>query len=92
MGEGDMPIEDMINALRSINFEGYLSLEWVKRWAPYLQDAGIIFPNYINYMSAYTGRRSGSDVLIDDLRGQGKYIWQKNMLIDLTFPQVLDRV
>ena len=92
MGEGDMPIEDMINALRSINFEGYLSLEWVKRWAPYLQDAGIIFPNYINYMSAYTGRISGSDTLIDDLRGKGKYIWQKNMLIDLTFPQVLDRV
>ena len=92
MGEGDMPIEEMINALRSINFEGYLSLEWVKRWAPYLQDAGIIFPNYINYMSAYTGRISGSDTLIDDLRGKGKYIWQKNMLIDLTFPQVLDRV
>ncbi len=92
MGEGDMPIEEMINALRSINFEGYLSLEWVKRWAPYLQDAGIIFPNFINCMSAFTGRRSGSDVLIDDLRGKGKYIWQKNMLIDLTFPQVLDRV
>lgn len=92
MGEGDMPIDDMIFALSSINFEGYLSLEWVKRWAPYLQDAGIVFPNYINYMSRYTGKTSSNDNLIDDLRGQGKYIWQKNMLIDLTFPQVLDRV
>ncbi|MBO5869489.1 MAG: AMP-binding protein [Clostridia bacterium] len=92
MGEGDMPIEEMIRALGSINFEGYLSLEWVKRWAPYLQDAGIIFPNYVNYMARFVGRKFGSDMLIDDLRGQGKYIWQKNMLIDLTFPQVLDRV
>ena len=92
MGEGDMPIEEAINALTSINFEGYLSLEWVKRWAPYLQDAGIIFPNYVNYMSAFTGRASGSNLLIDDLRGQGKYIWPKNNLIDLTFPQVLDKV
>ncbi len=92
MGEGDMPIEDMIRALGSINFDGYLSLEWVKRWAPYLQDAGIIFPNYVNYMSRFIGRSYGANTLIDDLRGQGKYIWQKNMLIDLTFPQVLDRV
>ena len=92
MGEGDMPIEDMIRALGSINFEGYLSLEWVKRWAPYLQDAGIIFPNYVNYMSGFTGHSFGADTLIDDLRGNGKYIWPKNMLIDLTFPQVLDRV
>ena len=92
MGEGDMPIKEMIQALASINFEGYFSLEWVKRWAPYLQDAGIIFPNYVNYMSDFSGRSNSGDVLQTDLRGQGKYIWQKNMLIDLTFPQVLDRV
>ncbi|MBE6692966.1 MAG: AMP-dependent synthetase [Ruminococcaceae bacterium] len=92
MGEGDMPIEEAINALTSINFEGYLSLEWVKRWAPYLQDAGIIFPNYVNYMSAFTGRSTNNNHLIDDLRGKGKYIWPKNNLIDLTFPQVLDKV
>ncbi len=92
MGEGDMPIADAINALRSINFEGYLSLEWVKRWAPYLQDAGIIFPNYVNYMSSYVGKTSGGDTLISDLRGNGKYVWPKNTLIDLTFPQVLDKM
>ena len=27
-------------ALRSINYEGYISLEWVKRWMPDLSDAG----------------------------------------------------
>ncbi len=31
MGEGDLPIDDIILALRSINFEGYISLEWLKR-------------------------------------------------------------
>ena len=92
MGEGDMPISDMIGALGSINYEGYITLEWVKRWAPYLQDAGIVFPHFIDYMSRFTGRRRLDDTLIDDLRGEGKYIWQKNMLIDLTFPQVLDKV
>ncbi|MBO4453168.1 MAG: AMP-binding protein [Clostridia bacterium] len=92
MGEGDMPIVDMINSLNSINYEGYITLEWVKRWAPDLEDAGIVFPHYVNYMSRFTGRRVYGEQLFDDLRGKGKYIWQKNMLIDLTFPQVLDRV
>lgn len=39
MGEGDMPIESMIRALRSVNYEGYISLEWVKNTAPELQAA-----------------------------------------------------
>jgi len=32
LGEGDLPIDDIMMALRSINYEGYISLEWVKRW------------------------------------------------------------
>ena len=42
MGEGDLPVKSVIDALRSINYEGYVSLEWVKRWAPGLEDAGIV--------------------------------------------------
>ena len=34
MGEGDLPMDAMMRALRSINYEGYVSLEWVKRYAP----------------------------------------------------------
>ncbi len=45
MGEGDLPVDDMMLALRSINYDGYISLEWVKRWADDLDDAGVVFPN-----------------------------------------------
>lgn len=31
MGEGDLPIREMMRALQSICYEGYVSLEWVKR-------------------------------------------------------------
>jgi len=50
MGEGDLPIDEMMMALRSINYDGYVSLEWVKRWAADLDDAGVVFPNFANYM------------------------------------------
>jgi fatty-acyl-CoA synthase len=41
MGEGDMPVDDIMMALRSINYDGFVSLEWVKRWAADLDDAGL---------------------------------------------------
>ena len=92
MGEGDMPVEQMIRALRSVNYEGYLSLEWVKYAAPDLQSAGIVFPHYANYMAQFFEGDMTSRRLQDNARKTGKYVWPKNTLIDLTFPQVLDRM
>lgn len=92
MGEGDLPIDDMMAALRSINYEGYISLEWVKRWAADLDDAGVVFPNFASYMEQYLHKSTSRNRLFDNLRKTGKYIWEKDTLIDLTFPQVLDRV
>lgn len=92
MGEGDLPIPEMALALKSINYTGYITLEWVKRWAPDLEDAGIVFPQYVHYMSQFTGKGKSIGNLISNSRGDGQYIWEKNTLLDLTFPQVLDRV
>ncbi len=92
MGEGDLPIDDMMRALRSINYDGFISLEWVKRWAPDLDDAGVVFPNFAEYMSRYTEKSAVKGRLYENNAKTGKYIWEKDSLIDLTFSQVLDRV
>ena len=49
----DLPIDAMMRALRSINYEGYVSLEWLKRYGPDLSDPGIVFPHYANFMNQY---------------------------------------
>lgn len=92
MGEGDLPMDDIMLALRSINFDGYITLEWLKKYAPDLEDAGIVFPSFVNFMDQYLENGSTGTRLQDDNRHQGKYIWPKETLIDLTFPQVLDRI
>ena len=92
MGEGDLPLDDMMNALRSINYEGYVSLEWVKRWSADLSDAGIVFPQFANYMSRFLTSGAARGRLFKNRAGTGQFIWEKDTLIDLTFPQVLDRV
>lgn len=90
MGEGDIPIADMLEELKKIGYFGYVTLEWVKKWADYLCDAGIVFPQFAQYMAGY--RRKHKHPLQDNNTKTGKYVWPKERLIDYTFPQVLDRM
>ncbi len=93
VGEGDLPpMAEYMKALRSLNYDGYLSLEWLKQYAPNLTEAGIVFPHYVNFMSPFLGASANASRLQTNLRGDGHYVWEKNQLIDLTFPQVLDRM
>jgi len=92
IGEGDIPLHDIMLALKSINYEGYITLEWVKRWNAELTDAGVIFPKFVDFMEAYTSSLRSNSRLQDNISGTGKYVWPKETLIDLTFPQVLDRM
>ncbi len=50
MGYGEIPVSDTIDALKSIDYDGFVSLEWVKRWKPDLQEPGIVFAHFASYM------------------------------------------
>ncbi len=90
MGEGDMPLHEMLSSLQKIGYDGYISLEWVKRWSRDLYAAGIVFPQFAKYMKPYL--RAKKHKLQIDARGTGYYPWPKETIIDETFPDVLDRI
>ena len=92
IGEGYLPIDEMMRALSSIDYAGFVSLEWKPDWEAELSDYSIIFPHFISYMSRFESTRSNRRTLYLNHDGTGEYIWKKDELIDLTFPQVLDRV
>ncbi len=50
MGYGNIPIVDALIALKGINYESFVSLEWVKRWKPDLEEPGIVFAHFKSYM------------------------------------------
>ena len=50
MGYGDLPVKECIRILNQNGYDGYLSLEWVKRWYSDLEAPGVVFLQYINYM------------------------------------------
>ena len=89
IGEGNLPVADMIRALSSINYDGFISLEWKPEWMEDLQDREIIFPHFVNYMSRFNSPRTRKKSLYYNHDGTGQYVWKKDDLIDLTFPQVL---
>ena len=92
IGEGTMPIAEMIRALSSVNYDGFISLEWKPDYLEDLQDREVIFPYFVNFMSRFQSTRGLKKTLYPNHDGTGQYIWKKDELINLTFPQVLDRV
>ncbi len=88
VGEGSLPIAGIMNALRSVNYDGFISIEWDPKWDE-ISDIDIIFPHFISYMSRYELSRMRTP-LYDNNACTGKYVWKKETLIEKTFSQVLD--
>lgn len=92
IGEGTLPLGEMMQALASVDYDGYISLEWKPSWMEALQDREVIFPHFVNYMSQYTSIKGKKKLLYPNHDGSGYYVWKKDELLDLTFSQVLDRM
>lgn len=52
LGEGTIPVKDAIRALEDSGYEGFYSLEWVKRWDLSLEDADIAFVQFKGFMES----------------------------------------
>ena len=92
LGEGDLPIADMMLALRSVNYDGFISLVWNPAWCEELDDMEIIFAQFVNFMKQFGDTSRNEKALYYNRAHTGKYVWEKDRLIDATFSQVLDRM
>ncbi|MCQ2406331.1 MAG: AMP-binding protein, partial [Oscillospiraceae bacterium] len=90
IGEGTLPIQTMMDALRSVDYDGFISLEWKPDYLEELDDRNVIFPYFVNYMSRFNKENGKRFDLYSNNRKTGHFIWKKDALIRETFPQVLD--
>ncbi len=51
-----------------------------------------MFPHFVAFMSQYLKKETGRGKLFENRAKTGHFIWEKETLIDLTFPQLLDRI
>jgi fatty-acyl-CoA synthase len=91
IGEGKLPFKDMMNALRSINYDGFVSTEWDPSWLDDIQDLEIVLTHFESYMEAFDGEKNSKKYYYNKTH-TGKFVWKKEELIEETFPQVLDRM
>ncbi|MCI9130201.1 MAG: AMP-binding protein [Eggerthellaceae bacterium] len=92
VGEGTLPIQEVMEALASINYAGFVSLEWKPEWMPDMAELDIILPHFANHLRRFRYTRIQQAKRYPNHDGTGQYIWKRDELIDLTFPQVLDVV
>ena len=92
IGEGNFPVKEVMDALSSIDYDGYISLEWKPMWMEDLTDRDVIFPHFVNYMERFERSRNKTAHLYPNHDGSGYYVWKKDELINLTFSKVLDRM
>ncbi len=90
LGEGELPVGEMINALRSVNYNGFVTLEWNPLWMPEIDDFEVILTFFESGMSSYGNPKKNKKHLYRNKKGDGRFIWKKEQLIDKTFSQVLD--
>lgn len=50
VGEGDLPLSEVVSILKEDGYTGWLSFEWEKKWHPEIEDPEIALPAYIKYV------------------------------------------
>ena len=91
IGEGNLPITEMMNALGSINYSGFVCIEWNPDWFDSIDDLDIILTHYESFMETVEDDSKKKKYYYNKTH-TGKFIWKKEELIEETFPQVLDRM
>jgi sugar phosphate isomerase/epimerase len=60
MGEGDVPLARMLGLLRERGYDGWISVEWEKRWHPEILDPEEVFPQYARRLRELLGKEPPS--------------------------------
>ncbi len=88
IGEGELDVQKLINALSSLNFDGYICCAWNDE----ILDPDIVLTHFANYISSLKREKKSYDKAYYNRAKTGTYVWKKYDVIDATFSDVLDKM
>ena len=88
IGEGDLDVEKLLNALSSLNYEGFICAAWNEE----ISDADIVLTHFTNYISSLGRSKKVYDQTHYNRDKTGTFPWKKYDVIDATFSDVLDKM
>ena len=53
LGEGDIAVRDGLRLLQARGYDGYVSVEWEKKWHPELAEPEVAFPQHMRVLREY---------------------------------------
>ncbi|MBE6701650.1 MAG: AMP-dependent synthetase [Ruminococcaceae bacterium] len=86
IGEGKLPVQNFINALSSLNFDGFICAAWNED----INDADIVLTHFTNYISSLKQGKKKFDTTYFNRDKTGTFAWKKYDVIEATFSDVLD--
>ena len=85
-GDGELPVDEFLFALRSLNYEGFICVDENDE----IKNTDIVFTHYVNFMSRKTSGDNGSQTFYYNRSHTGRFVWKRYDVIDKTFSEVLD--
>ena len=54
-GEGEVPVREQLQALREHGYQGYVSVEWEKKWHPEIAEPEVALPQHLAWLRGMAG-------------------------------------
>ncbi len=86
IGEGELPVKDFLNALRSLNYDGHVAM----LSAGDITDSDILLTHFKSYLSS-SSQEIKKPIYYNRTK-TGTHPWEKYSVLDLTFSEVLDQM
>ena len=88
LGDGELPVSDFINALKSLNFDGFICVDWNEE----ISSSDIVLTHFVSYMNRVADEGKNTRPIYYNRSKTGTHPWKKFDVLDLTFSQVLDKM
>jgi sugar phosphate isomerase/epimerase len=53
LGEGEVPVREMLRLLVAGGYEGWISVEWEKRWHPEIEEPQVALPQHLKLLETW---------------------------------------
>ncbi len=87
IGDGELPVDEFMAALRSLNYDGFICADWNEE----ITDEDIVLTHFESYMGKLLQTQKAKPVYYNRSR-TGTFPWKRYDVVDLTFSQVLDEM
>ena len=86
IGEGELPVDEFIDALSSLNYDSCVCAEWNDE----INDADIVLTHFVSFISSKNSKAEKTKKIYYNRDKSGTFPYKRYDVVDKTFSQVLD--